>query len=189
MKRSIILGISLTLLLFDAGSSLGNSSPNTNFTDSIPSQESGFPLGKPGLIFTYTLTDDGPVPGSVVKKFTLSFGPVEERKDIRFQWLRLRPEKADGEYFTVWMLTQEYPPADLEEAETKIARYILREGEGEALEFRHPSRRKRFSPLSGPGNIYSRGQKPVFSRFRTRPLILFIWGRNINGVMWRNTVR
>jgi len=138
MKRSIILGISLTLLLFDAGSSLGNSSPNTNFTDSIPSQESGFPLGKPGLIFTYTLTDDGPVPGSVVKKFTLSFGPVEEREDERFQWLRLRTEKADGEYFTVWILTQEYPPADLEEAEAKIARYILREGEGESLEFRHP---------------------------------------------------
>ncbi len=93
------------------------------------------PIGKPGLAAIYLHESDGTIPGSVVKTFTLAFGPLEEKGGHLFQWLYLRAAKANGEVFSVWVLTDRYPPASVSAACETTARYIVQEGTTQALEF------------------------------------------------------
>ncbi len=90
------------------------------------------PIRKPGFAATYRHESTGPIPESVVRIFTLTPGPIEEKNGRPFQWLRLHATKANGNSFSVWILTNEYPPS---RASTK--RYILQEGATQAIEFRH----------------------------------------------------
>ena len=95
------------------------------------------PVGKPGLTATYRHESDGLIPGSVVRTFTLSLGPLEEKNSTRFQWLHLQATKSNGEQYDVWILTDRFPPDNLTAARKTIARYILQEGNNKPLEFRH----------------------------------------------------
>lgn len=90
------------------------------------------PIGKPGLTATYSHESTGSIPDSVVRTFTLTLGPIEKTNDLTFQWLSLHATKANGQSFSVWTLTNEYPPSC---ASTK--RYILQEETTQAIEFRH----------------------------------------------------
>jgi hypothetical protein len=49
----------------------------------------------------------------------------------------LHATKANGQSFHVWILTDAYPPASLKAARETTARYVVREGDAQALEFRH----------------------------------------------------
>ena len=93
-------------------------------------------LGEPGLTALYSHENGGEIPASVVKTVDLHLGPVEEKGGLEHQWLRLHVAKACGESFSVWLLTTAYPPETLGEASRTTARYILREGNLEPLEFR-----------------------------------------------------
>lgn len=95
------------------------------------------PIGKPGLVATYRHESGSVLPASVVKTFTLALGALEERNGRLFQWLHLYAAKANGEVFSVWILTNRYPPASVAAARETTARYILQEGTAQALEFRH----------------------------------------------------
>lgn len=53
-----------------------------------------------------------------------------------FQWLQLHATKENGEHFSVWILTNQYPLATIMEARKSVARYILQEGGKKAVEFR-----------------------------------------------------
>ena len=90
------------------------------------------PMGKPGFAASYRHESTGTIPGSVVRTFTLTLGPIEEKNSRRFQWLHLYATKTNGTPFCTWILTNRYPPA----RET-TARYILRKGATQAIEFCH----------------------------------------------------
>ena len=95
------------------------------------------PLGKPGTVAEYRLNSNNAIPKSNVKTFILSFGPLEEREGVINQWLQLHSLKANGDCFTAWILTRNFPPTNIKKARKAIARYILKEGDRDALEFRH----------------------------------------------------
>ena len=97
----------------------------------------GNPLGKPGLVAKYRHERSQDIPGSVVETLTLALGSTETRNGTDYQWLRLQATKANGREFTVWILGETFPPVTLGAARRTTARYILREGDSEPLEFRH----------------------------------------------------
>jgi hypothetical protein len=101
---------------------------------SVNSQE---PIGKPGLVATYQHESGSLIPSSVVKTFTLGFGPLEQIDSINYQWIHLQATKSNKEQFCVWILTDRYPPTSLATAQKSTARYILQEGNTRPLEFRH----------------------------------------------------
>ncbi len=109
-------------------------------------------IGKPGLVATYRHESGGAIRGSVVKTLTMSLGPLEERNGRRFQWLCLTATKADEKSFRVWILTEGYPPAGIRTAWETTARYIVQEGDTQALEFRHRFSGKAVLPSLGAWN-------------------------------------
>jgi hypothetical protein len=116
----------------DEAGGLKNPDPvDTHLTRSSPA-----PIGKPGLTATYRHESSGTIRGSVVQTLTLALGPLEGKRGRQFQWLHLHAEKANGERFSVWILTDGYPPADVTAAHGTTARYIFQEGTSQALEFR-----------------------------------------------------
>lgn len=68
-------------------------------------------IGKPGFVATYRHESGGAIPGSVVRTLRLALGPLEEKNGRQFQWLHLHAVKANGEPFSVWILTKGYRPA------------------------------------------------------------------------------
>ena len=100
-----------------------------------PSMSKQTPIGKPGFAATYRHESTGTLPGSVVRTFTLTPGPIEEKDSRQFQWLHLHATKANGQAFDVWILSDKYPPANAVIARETTARYILKEGNTQALEF------------------------------------------------------
>jgi len=122
------------------------------------------PIGKPGLVATYRHESGGAIPGSVVRTLTLALGPLEERNGRQFQWLHLHAAKANGESFSVWILTSGYPPASVRAARETTARYILQEGNTQALEFRHQLSGEAVLPALGAwGHLFPRAADGAFS--------------------------
>lgn len=136
MNPGIVLLSATFLCLADAG---GNNAGQLKAGDSgevDSSISSRAPIGKSGLAATYSHESGGTIRDSVVKSFTLALGPLEERNGRPFQWLRLNATKSNGQSFSIWILTSRYPPANITDARETTARYILKEGDTEALEFR-----------------------------------------------------
>ena len=136
MNSGIIL-LSVILLYSDAiggDETRGSGNQESVSTDLIRSSQ--LPIGKSGIVAMYRLESNGTIPASVVQIFTLALGPLEEKHGRRFQWLHLYTEKANEERFTVWILSDGYPPIDSKAAHDTTARYILQEGTTQALEFR-----------------------------------------------------
>jgi hypothetical protein len=73
---------------------------------------------------------------SVVKTFSLAWGPLERRANGSFQWLSLDAAKANGERFQVWLLTSGYPADTLDAARAHTARYIVQQGASAPREYR-----------------------------------------------------
>jgi len=122
-------------------------------------------IGKPGFVATYRHESGGAIPGSVVRTLRLALGPLEEKNGRQFQWLHLHATKANGERFIVWVLTKGYPPASVTAANETTARYILQEGNTQALEFRHQFSGEAVLPSLGVWNhLFPRAADSVFSK-------------------------
>ncbi len=107
------------------------------------------PIGKPGLVATYVRESGGLIPSSIVQKFKLALGPLEEENGTQFQWLHLQATQVNGERFNVWILTDRYPPTSVTAARETTERYILQEGNAKPLEFRHQFSGKAVLPSLG----------------------------------------
>lgn len=107
------------------------------------------PIGQPGSRARYDREVTAGLPGSVVKSYTLTLGPIEIRRETPYQWILLDATKAGGERFRVWLLSAGYPPLTLAAARESTARYILREGDSEPIEFRDQFTRKAVLPALG----------------------------------------
>src|SRR5437867_8397089 len=119
------------------------------------------PIGQPGRAARYGQERENNLPGSVVKTFTLSLGPVEVRAGAACQWLVLEATKTDGNHFCLWLLSKEYPPPIFEAAQGTIVRYILQEGDAEPTEFRNRSNGEAVLPSLG-------GWRYLLPRFPTK---------------------
>ena len=93
-------------------------------------------IGQPGWRARYDCEVSTGLRGSVVKTYVLTLGPIEIRRETRYQWILLDAVKANGERFRVWLLSAGYPPLTLAAARESTARYILQEGDSEPTEFR-----------------------------------------------------
>ena len=125
MKPGIVL--LLAILLHPVGVNRGEAKEPKQ-KDSIEVHTTGSnqgSIGKPGLVATYRHESGGAIPGSVVMTLRLALGPLKEKNGRQFQWLHLHAAKANGEPFSVWILTKGYPPASVTAARETTARYIL----------------------------------------------------------------
>ncbi len=131
---------------------------------SVGGQARQAPMGKPGLAATYRHESGDAIPGSLVKTLTLALGPLEEKNGRPFQWLHLHAAKANGESFSVWILTDRYPPTGVSAAHEATARYIVQDGTDQALEFRHQFSGKAVLPLLGAwSHLWPRAAEGAFS--------------------------
>ena len=137
MNRGIVLLVAVSLSPLCASGDEVKESKNKDSIELYSNSGGQEPIGKPGLVATYHHESGGAIPGSVVRTLTLALGPLEEKNGRQFQWLHLQAAKANGQQLGVWILTDGYPPASITAARETTARYMLQEGNTEALEFRH----------------------------------------------------
>ncbi len=137
MNAAVILWSAVLLSAIGVGGGEAKESRKPDSIEAGSGRRSQGPIGKPGLAATYRHESGGALRGCVVKTFTLSLGPLEEKEDRRFQWLCLHAVKANEESFRVRILTNRYPPTDIRTAQETTARYIVQEGDTQPLEFRH----------------------------------------------------
>ena len=108
-----------------------------------------YPLGDPGQIATYQHENPDGLPSAVVETFTLTTGSVEEIAGVMFQWMCLRATKANGEKFTVWLLSEGAPSDDFSVARETTSRYILQIQDDPPLEFQNKFTGKPVLPALG----------------------------------------
>ena len=108
-----------------------------------------YPLGEPGQVATYQHESPDGLPSAVVETFTVTIGSVEEIADRMYQWMCLRVTKANGEKFTVWLLTEKPPSDDLTVARETTSRYILQTQDDRPLEFQNKFTGKPILPALG----------------------------------------
>src|SRR5262252_2914883 len=101
-----------------------------------------WPIGKPGQSARYLVKAEKELPGSSIKGFVISLGPIEERESQSFQWIALEARKVVGGQLRVWVLAREYPPESIEEARPAISRYILQERDSSPGSFKIESAEK-----------------------------------------------
>jgi hypothetical protein len=136
MNPGIILLLATLLYSAAVGGDEAKGFRNQESVGADLTTSSQLPIGKPGIVATYHHESNDSIPSSVVQTFTLAIGPSEEKRGRRFQWLRLHAKKANREQFTIWILSDGYPPIDFRAAHDTTARYILQEGTAQVLEFR-----------------------------------------------------
>jgi len=112
-------------------------------------QQSSGSIGKPGLMAEYHHEREDGLPGSVVRNLILILGSVEEREETEYQWFCLHGTKANGEAFSIWLLSSGYPPQTRALASKATVRYILQERDSEPLEFRDRFTGKAVLPVLG----------------------------------------
>ena len=108
-----------------------------------------YPIGKPGQVATYQHENPDELSSSVVKIFTLTTGPVEEKASVIYQWMCLRATKTDGEKFAVWLLSEDVPSDDLTIDRKTTSRYILQVQDDTPLEFQDRFTGKPVLPILG----------------------------------------
>ncbi|MCP5527005.1 MAG: hypothetical protein H7A47_09390 [Verrucomicrobiales bacterium] len=96
----------------------------------------GTPAGLPGWEARYVHADNGALPESVVREFTLAWGPLEESNERPHQWFHVTATKAGGGRYGIWLFADGYPPPTLPAAREAVARYVLQEGDSPPVEFR-----------------------------------------------------
>ena len=123
MKKAIIFPV--VLLVFLSIFQKGNAEEN---------RAQKYPIGNPGIRMTYSLEGDE-LPQSVVRKFELIVGAVEEDSGTLSQWFQLDAEKENKQRFTVWILASAYPSASLCIGKKETLRYIFSEVDLLPVEF------------------------------------------------------
>ncbi|MEK6756248.1 MAG: hypothetical protein AABZ02_08865, partial [Bacteroidota bacterium] len=164
MNPGIVLLSAILLYTVGVNGSDTRGFKNPDSVEVASSISSQAPIGKPGLAATYRHESGGAIPGSVVRTLMLAIGPLEEKNGRWFQWLHLHAAKANGELFSVWILTDRYPPASVGAAREATARYILQEGTTQALEFRHQFSGEAVVPSLGAwSHLWPRAAEGAFS--------------------------
>jgi hypothetical protein len=106
------------------------------------------PIGKPGLSLTYrSVAED--LPGSVVRRFRLALGTIEEKNGVPYQWFQLSAEKENRQTFSVWILSSGYPSESVNEAQDHILRYILSGNDSGPVEYVHHKHGTSILPATG----------------------------------------
>lgn len=105
--------------------------PATTITASPP-----LPEARRGQVGRYQWAGTSPPQGSVVKALALAWGTLAPQAGEPHQWLGLHATKANGAQYRVWLLSAGYPPAELELARARTARYVLQEGADAPVEYR-----------------------------------------------------
>lgn len=93
-----------------------------------------YPIGKPGLKLTYS-SKVNELPGSVVRRFELTVGCVEEIAGVQSQWLQFTANKENKQSFSIWILSSAYPSELLKVAQKNILRYIVSRPDSKPVEF------------------------------------------------------
>jgi hypothetical protein len=164
MNAGVVLLSAIWLCLVGVGGGEAKESRKQDSIEADSTSRSQGPIGKPGLVATYRQESGGAIRGCVVRTLVLSLGPLEERNGRQFQWLSLHAAKANGESFRVWILTNGYPPASVRAARETTARYIVQEGDTQALEFRHEFSGEAVLPSLGAWNhLFPRAVEGAFS--------------------------
>jgi len=112
-------------------------------------EQQPFPLGLPGTTAKYHYAQKKDVPQTTVKTLILTLGKVEEARKTKHQWLHLQTKKTNEEGFCVWLLVESYSALKSTKSSQNIARYILKEGDNQPLEFRHKFEDKAVLPGLG----------------------------------------
>lgn len=73
---------------------------------------------------------------TVVKSYSITWGPVERTPSGAFQWMRLDAAKANGGEFRLWLLTGGSPAETRETALERAARFVIQRGSSRPQEFR-----------------------------------------------------
>ncbi len=161
--RDVFLSATLFYPLL-AGTGIATEFKNNSSIGTDSKLDRQVPICRPGLAATYLIESSDAIPDSVVKSFSLIFGPLEESRGRIYQWIRLLANKANGEFFNVWILSDRYPPADIASACKATARYIYQGGATEALEFRHQFSGEAVLPSLGGWNyLWPHTDDGVFS--------------------------
>ncbi len=108
-----------------------------------------FPLGTPGDVAAYRWSEPQPPRASDVAWFRLSLGPIESSDSPPAQWVALEATKANGETFTLWLLTQDLVSGDLDHDERVTRRYLLQEAQRAPREFLDRDRGGAVLPSTG----------------------------------------
>jgi len=122
--------IKIIILLVAFFSCMGNYQVGYE-TEKIKQQ---YPIGIPGRQLTY-ISSDNVLPASVVRKFVLSLGALEEKDGESYQWISLEAFKENGQTYSMYILSSEYPSEILDIAEQNMLRYVLKKGENNYIEF------------------------------------------------------
>jgi hypothetical protein len=147
MQRFVLASILALVFGVSVAAAAG---PEENATPSARTERSAPPPPtEPGLTAEYVHQPEGRLPGSVVQSLRVQFGRVEQREGTSYQWLHLHAVKANLETFRVWLLTTRYPSESLAESMATTARYLIQEGDAQALEFSHRFSGKAVLPVLG----------------------------------------
>ena len=112
------------------------------------SNKQNYPIGEPGLTLTYSSKVNN-LPKSVVSRFQIVVGAIEEVNGQQYQWIKIDEEKNNKQKFTVWVLGSSYPSEDITTAKQDILRYILIEGGKEPIEYTHKNLGTSILPSTG----------------------------------------
>ncbi len=83
----------------------------------------------------YALTHLDNVPAQNVVRFHLTLGPIEHRTGSQYQWILLEGVKQNGDTYACWVSVDRLPWASTHEDHVHTARYLLREGDQQPLEY------------------------------------------------------
>lgn len=150
----------------------GGRSGNEDLSQAISSHGENFIFDEPGLTFEYRIDKTGAIPVSNVLTFSLHAGSQESIEGAPYQWLQLRAMKQNGTTFSVWILSNRYPATTVGETKPSIARYLLQEENGPAVEYRHRFTSEAVLPVLGawehliPRSLDDDSSHPVGKRMR-----------------------
>ena len=137
MRTIIVLAMVLFALLSD--SQKGNAEDDT---------ARQYPIAESGLKLTYSARANE-IPCSLVRKFELLLGPVEEHRNTRGQWLQFSAEKENKEKFSVWILASAYPSVSARTAQEESLRYLFSAADSTPIEFVDQSHGTPILPSTG----------------------------------------
>ena len=100
----------------------------------------------PGGSAKYTLAGLENPPAQNVVRISITTGDTEIRDGFPYFWIYLKGEKKNGQAYEMWALVDRWPGNPRNMKSVSTARYIFREGDGDAKEYIHASTGEAFLP-------------------------------------------
>ncbi len=83
----------------------------------------------------YALANLDNAPAQNVVRFHLTLGPIERHTGSQYQWILLEGVKQNGDTYACWVSIDRLPWASTHKEHVRTARYLLREGNQQPLEY------------------------------------------------------